>query len=205
MMTQDPLKLQFVPFSSFLDGGFWHKLSDNKLNHYGLDESDKPLYAWYYNGDSIGMPCRMNLEHTAFVDHKPPARCFRAHGYLHNKNTLDSFKEVDKKLLLENIGKEIWESITSRKALTDPNLLSKFLLLTFADLKKYYYYFWFAFPALCPEKEFSLANKPCKLCDVYSPEKVTINFIFTMFHFLNTNFRLCFKQLLKWSLCLIII
>ena len=32
-------QLQFVPFSSFQNSGFWHKLSKNKLGVYGLDES----------------------------------------------------------------------------------------------------------------------------------------------------------------------
>ncbi|KAI0784016.1 E1-like protein-activating [Abortiporus biennis] len=37
----------------------------------------------------------------------------------------------------------IWESISSGST----TKLSKFLLITFADLKKYKYYYWFAFPA----------------------------------------------------------
>jgi hypothetical protein len=42
--------LQFVSFSSFLDSGFWHKLSENKLDVYGLDESEKQIKGFYYNG-----------------------------------------------------------------------------------------------------------------------------------------------------------
>lgn len=44
-------QLQFVPFSSFLDSGFWHKLSENKLDVYGLDESRKDIKGFYFNGE----------------------------------------------------------------------------------------------------------------------------------------------------------
>lgn len=43
-------KLQFAPFSSFLDAGFWQRLSENKLNVYGLDESLKTINGFYCNG-----------------------------------------------------------------------------------------------------------------------------------------------------------
>lgn len=35
--------LQFSPFQSSVDEGFWHRLSDLKLNHLGLDESPIPI------------------------------------------------------------------------------------------------------------------------------------------------------------------
>ncbi len=42
----------------------------------------------------------------------------------------------------------MWAGITSAKDATDvAELLNRFLLITFADLKKYRYYYWFAFPA----------------------------------------------------------
>lgn len=50
-MSNTTKKLQFAPFSSFLDPGFWHKLSENKLNVYGLDESAKCIYGFYFNGE----------------------------------------------------------------------------------------------------------------------------------------------------------
>lgn len=175
MAEKQPGTLQFVPFNSFLDAGFWHKLSHNKLNVYGLDDSVKSIQASYYNGDPVGMPCRLSLDHTAFdVDGNVPARCFRSSGSLLNTNSLDNFKEIDKKLLLDKAGAELWGLVTSSKAVEDPSLLSRFLLLTFADLKKYHFYYWFAFPCLSPSVDYSHVKEPQRLLDLYSQLQVTI-------------------------------
>uniref|UniRef100_A0A2K6K715 Ubiquitin-like modifier-activating enzyme ATG7 n=1 Tax=Rhinopithecus bieti TaxID=61621 RepID=A0A2K6K715_RHIBE len=133
--TGDPglSKLQFAPFSSALDVGFWHELTQKKLNEYRLDEAPKDIKGYYYNGDSAGLPARLTLEFSAFDMSAPtPARCCPAVGTLYNTNTLESFKTADKKLLLEQAANEIWESIKSGAALENPVLLNKFLLLTFA-------------------------------------------------------------------------
>ncbi|KAF6098614.1 autophagy related 7 [Phyllostomus discolor] len=133
--TGDPglYKLQFAPFSSALDVGFWHELTQKKLNEYRLDEAPKDIKGYYYNGDSAGLPARLTLEFSAFDMSAPtPAHCCPAVGTLHNTNTLEAFKAADKKLLLEQAANEIWESIKSGTALENPILLNKFLLLTFA-------------------------------------------------------------------------
>ncbi|KAF0034468.1 hypothetical protein F2P81_012226 [Scophthalmus maximus] len=65
------LKLQFAPFSSALEAGFWHQLTQKKLNDYRLDESPKCIKGYYYNGDPVGLPTRLTLEFSAFdVGHK---------------------------------------------------------------------------------------------------------------------------------------
>lgn len=43
-------KLQFAPFCSALEAGFWHQLTQKKLNDYRLDESPKSIKGYYYNG-----------------------------------------------------------------------------------------------------------------------------------------------------------
>uniref|UniRef100_A0A8C6DUM7 Ubiquitin-like modifier-activating enzyme ATG7 n=1 Tax=Moschus moschiferus TaxID=68415 RepID=A0A8C6DUM7_MOSMO len=126
-------RLQFAPFSSALDVGFWHELTQKKLNEYRLDEAPRDIKGYYYNGDSAGLPARLTLEFSAFDMSAPtPARCCPAVGTLYNTNTLEAFKAADKKLLLEEAANEIWESIKSGSALDNPMLLNKFLLLTFA-------------------------------------------------------------------------
>ncbi|KAJ4927406.1 hypothetical protein JOQ06_015137 [Pogonophryne albipinna] len=127
------LKLQFAPFSSALEAGFWHQLTQKKLNDYRLDESPKCIKGYYYNGDPLGLPTRLTLEFSAFeVDGPTPARCCPTVGTLYNTNTLDAFKTSDKKALLEKKAKEIWDAIQSGAALKDPSILCKFILLTFA-------------------------------------------------------------------------
>lgn len=43
---------------------------------------------------------------------------------------------------------QIWEDIHSGKAEEDSNVLNRFLLISFADLKKWSFLYWFAFPAI---------------------------------------------------------
>ncbi|KAI4827242.1 hypothetical protein KUCAC02_030652 [Chaenocephalus aceratus] len=167
------LKLQFAPFSSALEAGFWHQLTQKKLNDYRLDESPKCIKGYYYNGDPLGLPTRLTLEFSAFeVDSRTPARCCPTVGTLYNTNTLDAFKTSDKKALLEKEAKEIWDAIQSGAALKDPSILCKFILLTFADLKKYHFY-WFCFPALCFPEGIKIVKQPSALEQVFSAKQIT--------------------------------
>lgn len=166
-------KLLFAPFSSALDVGFWHELTQRKLNEYRLDEAPKDIKGYYYNGDSAGLPARLTLEFSAFDMSAPtPAHCCPAVGTLFNTNTLEAFKAADKKLLLEQAADEIWEAIKSGAALENPVLLNKFLLLTFADLKKYHFYYWFCFPALCLPESIPLIQGPVGLDQRFSPKQI---------------------------------
>ncbi|CAL8355647.1 unnamed protein product [Gadus morhua 'NCC'] len=166
-------KLQFAPFCSALEAGFWHQLTQKKLNDYRLDESPKCIKGYYYNGDPISLPTRLTLEFSAFdVDGKTPARCCPAVGTLYNTNTLDAFKTTDKKGLLEKQAQEIWDAIQSGAAMKDPSVLCKFLLLTFADLKKYHFYYWFCFPALCFPEGIKILQQPSLLQDVFSAKQI---------------------------------
>uniref|UniRef100_A0AAQ5XB10 Ubiquitin-like modifier-activating enzyme ATG7 n=1 Tax=Amphiprion ocellaris TaxID=80972 RepID=A0AAQ5XB10_AMPOC len=167
------LKLQFAPFSSALEAGFWHQLTQKKLNDYRLDESPKCIKGYYYNGDPVGLPTRLNLEFSAFdVDGPTPARCSPAVGTLYNTNTLDSFKIIDKKALLEKEAREIWDSIQSGAAWKDPSTLCRFILLTFADLKKYHFYYWFCFPALCFPEGIKIVQPPSLLEQIFSAKQI---------------------------------
>ena len=49
-MSESTKPVQFAPLTSALDVGFWHALSQKKLDHYKLDDQPKPLQGYYYNG-----------------------------------------------------------------------------------------------------------------------------------------------------------
>ena len=52
-MASQETQLMFVPFCSALDGGFWHKLSQLKLDVYGLDDQAKQISGFYVNSEYI--------------------------------------------------------------------------------------------------------------------------------------------------------
>ncbi|PNI53315.1 ATG7 isoform 16, partial [Pan troglodytes] len=59
-------------------------------------------------------------------------------------------------------------------ALEKPVLLNKFLLLTFADLKKYHFYYWFCYPALCLPESLPLIQGPVGLDQRFSLKQIVL-------------------------------
>lgn len=68
------------------------------------------------------------------------------------------FRDCNKKDLLDKIGHDVFDSIRSGEAVNDPSLLSKFVLLTFADLKTYKFMYWLGVPAVLPETPFTYSS-----------------------------------------------
>ena len=141
--------LQFAPFSSALDAGFWHRFSQLKLDVFGLNDDMRPIAGCYCNSDADLLPPRVNIDYRAFEADRfaAPPKCFPIYGQLKNTNTLDEFRTCDKRALLDAQGSKIWDDIVSGRAIDNPSLISQFLLLAHADLKHYRYYYWFAFTA----------------------------------------------------------
>ena len=48
-MADQAAVLKFVPFSSAIEIGFWHKLTKNKLEKFKLDDSLKNLFGSFVN------------------------------------------------------------------------------------------------------------------------------------------------------------
>lgn len=64
---------------------------------------------------------------------------------------------------------QVWESIV--KGSTEN--LSRFLLITFADLKKYKYYYWFAFPAFVAKPAWETEGEWRSASEEFSKESVS--------------------------------
>ena len=64
------------------------------------------------------------------------------------KNTIEAFKSEDKNAFIHRGGESMWAAIQSGAFWRDPaSCLARFSVLLFGDLKKYVFYYWFAFPA----------------------------------------------------------
>lgn len=152
--------LQFATLQSSVDEGFWHRLSSLKLNTLGIDESPINITGFYAPCSHAQVPNHLTLLAESF----PPELCnpslsedtvIRGNrnrcpvpGVLYNTNTLESFHALDKQSLLKAEVKKVWEDICSGKAEKNCSLLMRFLVISFADLKKWSFHYWFAFPAL---------------------------------------------------------
>uniref|UniRef100_A0A6B2KZK5 Ubiquitin-like modifier-activating enzyme ATG7 n=1 Tax=Arcella intermedia TaxID=1963864 RepID=A0A6B2KZK5_9EUKA len=163
--------MQFQSWVSSIDSAFWYELGRLKLNEFKLDQSAVPIHAYYGTGYP-GVPTHLFVNLDAFKkDFKAPSYHYKMPGELHNTNTIESFKTLDKKKLSETISKQIWEDIESGKAIKDPSLLNRFAVITYVDLKKYHYYYWFSFPSIQSEEPcISLKNE--LLSDVLSQSQI---------------------------------
>ncbi|GAA5971784.1 hypothetical protein JCM3765_003213, partial [Sporobolomyces pararoseus] len=83
----------------------------------------------------------------------------RLKGILRNFNTIEEFKQCDKAKLAQEAGERIWSQITSSSQEANVESLNPFLIVTFADLKKYKYYYWACFPALVQKPGWELARQ----------------------------------------------
>ncbi|GAA6014448.1 hypothetical protein JCM11491_007057 [Sporobolomyces phaffii] len=82
----------------------------------------------------------------------------RLTGTLRNFNTIEEFKQCDKAKLAQQVGEQIWSDISSSSDDASLESLNTFLIVTFADLKKYKYYYWACFPALVQKPGWELAS-----------------------------------------------
>jgi ubiquitin-like modifier-activating enzyme ATG7 len=65
---------------------------------------------------------------------------------------------------------KIWETAITKR---DPSALNKFLVITFADLKKYKFFYWFAFPAFVSKPAWEISDPGWTNADeAFSPDAV---------------------------------
>ncbi|KAH8355297.1 hypothetical protein KR093_010699 [Drosophila rubida] len=139
--------LQFAPFESFVSPTFWHKLAELKLDYDRLSDAERPIFGHYTNRKASR--CLLEVDYSAYNSTaQPPKFSHAAVGTIYNKNTIEEFKALDKTALLAEEGKRLLADMRNGRVLNDVNLMTRFFVLSFADLKSHSYYYWFAFP--CP-------------------------------------------------------
>ena len=158
-MAADADTLRFEPWQSAVDPGFWAELARRKLDNAGLSEDPWLITALYTPAQNavVSSPCQLDARAFGAGDESElaaRARDVAASGRLEmpgtlvNVNTLERFRAFDRGTLMSNAAKRLVEDIRSGRADDDAALLTPFIALTYADLKKWSFYYWFAFPAL---------------------------------------------------------
>lgn len=150
--------VQFAQFSSIVQPTFWHELSRLKLEVLRLSDETVTLTATYSTGrtvkdrntgQDVALGCNIALGGEGLSEnYSPPHLSVPARGILKNYNTIEEFKNADKRALFNKLSDEIWDSIIQNH---DATSLTRFLLITFTDLKKFKFYYWFAFPAFAAQ------------------------------------------------------
>ncbi|XP_053611614.1 ubiquitin-like modifier-activating enzyme ATG7 [Plodia interpunctella] len=147
-MSSDEQKdiIQYVPFMSFVHPSFWHTLTEVKLDVDKLNETTKHIFGRFTYREDIGSV--FEVDGTSFNSTPQEEQFFQnVTGIIMNKNTVEEFKNIDKAGLLNSVGQQFWTNIKKKLWIADPSSLLNFIILSFADLKKFHYYYWFAFPA----------------------------------------------------------
>ncbi|KAJ2909829.1 Autophagy protein 7, partial [Coemansia aciculifera] len=158
--------LQFQPFSSAVEPEFWASVAHHKLHTAQLDTAARPIAGSFEcgqrhtvrgggggsgNGDAttVAVPARLRVTATEEQPSSSSGKVMVAvAGQLHNTNTVEEFKRLDKGAVLREAGAAVLAAIQSGRATEDPSLLWGFVLVSFADLKRYRFWHWFGFPAV---------------------------------------------------------
>ncbi|KIJ43809.1 hypothetical protein M422DRAFT_30685 [Sphaerobolus stellatus SS14] len=158
--------VQFAPHTSLVQPTLWHELTRLKIDVLKLSDETIPVVASYgpgrtisdrETGKEITLGGSFSVAGEGFnLKSKIPPHSTVAYGSLKNFNTIEDFKSADKAALFNEAAEEIWKSVEASK---DPSQLSRFLLITFADLKKYKYYYWFAFPAFVAKPAWEIGDE----------------------------------------------
>ncbi|CAF0967613.1 unnamed protein product [Adineta steineri] len=168
--------LRFVPYSSAFDTGFWHELTRRKLDIYRLDSSDQSIFGYYSNDANDNMPALFNVDHQCFDENNRISnqqQQYFVNGTLKLVNTIEEFKAFDIDNAMKSESSILWNDFIQGNALENPQKLNRFYLLIFADLKKYIYHYWFAFPTFLMPTSFNLLQPVQSISERFSIDEIT--------------------------------
>lgn len=153
------------PCQSFADTSFFQELSRLKLDVIKLDSNKRELYtnlnASTTPKSSPAVHLFLNEQSFDPISLEGPGVDFR--GSIYNYNTIEEFKNLDKSNFIQERSKELWEL-----GMEDLNKCVGFSVISFADLKKYKFFYWVSVPCFQPETlKFDLLEKG----KISNPEK----------------------------------
>eukprot|EP00727_Mastigamoeba_balamuthi_P003584 m51a1_g13222 putative ubiquitin-like modifier-activating enzyme atg7 isoform x1 (623) ;mRNA; r:36-2527 len=160
--------VQFAPLKTAISVAFWHALARRKLDEYGLSDAAVPVRALWRSGSAL-----LRLDYDAFDPAAPaPPAHHSAPGALFNTNTLDDYKKMNAKRMLEGEAEKVWRAVASGEWESDPGCLTRVLVACHADLKRHEFRYIAACPALrWASGDVVAAGPPRPLSSALSPER----------------------------------
>ncbi|CAZ81899.1 unnamed protein product [Tuber melanosporum] len=152
--------MKYAPFSSLIDLQFYYSLASHKIDYDKLDESPRKVLGQYLPHDGG----RMQVHGNALTSDEVPITACRAEGMIKNYNTIEDFRKVEKIVMIKRSAQTIWGAILDGSIYSCPSLLSSFLILSYADLKRYKFHHLFAFPAFAATPQWT-CNTPIERLD----------------------------------------
>lgn len=138
--------LKFLPLRSFIHNDFWHKYVEIKIDIDRLDDSGRPILGTIALKSETSTVLEVACSSFNAKYQDDSLHGFRCKGILLNHNTLESFKLCDKNLLLKKQALQFYHDLMKQETIQCSADLVHFILLSFADLKTYKFFHWFAFP-----------------------------------------------------------
>jgi len=155
----------FEPFQSVVSATFWTTLAKKKLDDYRLKSDLISLWGWYEIGNAdLKQSPLLHLDERSFEEEPVEDGSMWMRGQMILLNTLDSFKQYDRKKLETGF----LQSIKSKEQALEA--FPGFVLVCYADLKKHIFFYHFCFPIIHqPELSFEIVQNDGPGITVFDP------------------------------------
>ncbi|XP_041785643.1 ubiquitin-like modifier-activating enzyme atg7 isoform X4 [Anopheles merus] len=142
--------LKFLPFQSFIHNDFWHKYVDIKIDIDRLNETGRTILGTIaLRKNKVPMvEVTCSSLNTKYEDDSVLG--FRCKGILLNHNTLETFKNCDKKAVLKMEAIKLYSDLLKQESIQSSSDLVKFCLLSFA-FRQFLTYLVITSPALAEQ------------------------------------------------------
>ncbi|KAL9587143.1 MAG: hypothetical protein Q9212_000416 [Teloschistes hypoglaucus] len=159
--------LRFATFTSEVELPFYTSLASLKIDHDKLDDSWRQILGLYEMRpmDTPEASCRLQIHANSLTSETVAPGLYRAEGMIKNVNTIEDYRNLDKSAILTQAGRTVWDAINDGTIYSCPSLLSSFVMILFADLKKYKFTYLFGFPALHSESAWTVTCRDTNFSD----------------------------------------
>lgn len=89
-----------------------------------------------------------------------------------NTNTFEMFRQTNPQEFINSLGKELVSALESGLAVKEPWRLMMFVVLSYADLKKYRFHYWAAYPTPFDLPEMHYAKPQVFIREEFTAEQV---------------------------------